>query len=121
MNKLLTFTLSQYLYYTSPAWLNMKNLWTNWPDRELAGLSKFYQLTQLGFWLQQVFIIHIEERRKDHWQMLGHHFITIALIIGSYRYHLTAVGNLILVLFDIGDILLSVCCPRIAGFLIFEC
>lgn len=100
-------SLGFYLYYTSPAWLNMKELWTNWPDRELGGLSKFYQLAQLGFWLQQVFIIHIEERRKDHWQMLGHHFITIALIIGSYRYHLTAVGNLILVLFDIGDILLS--------------
>lgn len=97
----------------------MKNLWTNWPDRELAGLSKFYQLTQLGFWLQQVFIIHIEERRKDHWQMLGHHFITIALIIGSYRYHLTAVGNLILVLFDIGDILLSVRHSQFAGFSIF--
>lgn len=86
----------------------MKELWTNWPNRELGGLSKFYILTQLGFWFQQIFIIHIEERRKDHWQMLSHHFITIALIIGSYRYHLTTVGNLILVLFDIGDILLSV-------------
>lgn len=101
--------LPQYLYYSSPAWLNMKELWTNWPNRELGGLTKFYILAQLGFWLQQVFIIHIEERRKDHWQMLGHHFITIALIVGSYRYHLTAVGNLILVLFDVGDILLSVC------------
>lgn len=40
--------------------------------------------------------------------MLSHHFITIALIIGSYRYHHNAVGNLILVLFDLGDILLSV-------------
>lgn len=53
-------------------------------------------------------MINIEERRKDHWQMLSHHFITIGLIVGSYRYHHNAVGNLILVLFDVGDILLSV-------------
>lgn len=59
-------------------------------------------------------MINIEERRKDHWQMLGHHFITIALIVGSYRYHHNAVGNLILVLFDVGDILLSVCTCRCA-------
>lgn len=99
---------SQYLYYTSPAWLNLKNLWAFWPNRELGALHKFYILTQLGFWFQQVFVINIEERRKDHWQMLSHHFITIALIVGSYRYHHNAVGNLILVLFDVGDILLSV-------------
>lgn len=57
-------------------------------------------------------MINIEERRKDHWQMLSHHFITIGLIVGSYRYHHNAVGNLILVLFDVGDILLSVCFCR---------
>lgn len=92
--------------------MNLKNLWAFWPNRELGTLHKFYILTQLGFWFQQVFVINIEERRKDHWQMLGHHFITIALIVGSYRYHHNAVGNLILVLFDVGDILLSVCACR---------
>lgn len=94
--------------------MNLKNLWAFWPNRELGTLHKFYILTQLGFWFQQVFVINIEERRKDHWQMLGHHFITIALIVGSYRYHHNAVGNLILVLFDVGDILLSVCTCRCA-------
>lgn len=48
--------------------------------------------------------------------MLSHHFITIALIIGSYRYHHNAVGNLILVLFDLGDILLSVSTRKISVF-----
>lgn len=78
-------------------------------------MHKTYILAQLGFWLQQIFVINIEERRKDHWQMLSHHFITIALIIGSYRYHHNAVGNLILVLFDLGDILLSVSPRRVLG------
>lgn len=82
-------------------------------------MHKTYILAQLGFWLQQIFVINIEERRKDHWQMLSHHVITIALIIGSYRYHHNAVGNLILVLFDVGDILLSVRPPDVFDLVLF--
>lgn len=88
--------------------MSLSNLWANWPDREQNGLVKCYVLAQLAFWFQQVFVINIEERRKDHWQMLTHHFITITLITASYRYHMIPVGNVILVLFDIGDIFLSV-------------
>ncbi|KAI7785809.1 longevity-assurance protein [Diaporthe eres] len=110
-------SLGFYIYFTSPYWLNLKQLWATWPNRELGGLHKTYILAQLGFWLQQIFVINIEERRKDHWQMLSHHFITIALIVGSYRYHHNAVGNLILVLFDLGDILLSGAkCLKYMGF-----
>lgn len=91
--------------------MNLRNLWATWPNRELGGLFKFYVLTQLGFWFQQVFVINIEERRKDHWQMLSHHFITIVLIFASYRYHFNYIGNAVFILFDIGDILLSVGSP----------
>ena len=69
---------------------------------------KGYMLLQLAFWLQQVLVINIEERRKDHWQMLTHHFITIPLIYCSYRYGYTPVGNVILVLMDVSDLFLSV-------------
>lgn len=71
---------------------------------------KSYILAQLGFWVQQVLVINIEERRKDYWQMLSHHFITISLMYGSYRYGYTRVGNLILVLMDVVDIFLPVSC-----------
>lgn len=69
---------------------------------------KAYLLAQWAFWVQQVLVIHIEERRKDHYQMLTHHFITITLISTSYCYHLTRVGNLILVLMDVVDLFLPV-------------
>jgi acyl-CoA-dependent ceramide synthase len=86
----------------------MQELWTNWPQRELDGLMKGYILGQWSFWLQQILVINIEDRRKDHWQMLTHHFVTIALISASYAYHQTRVGNLILVLMDVIDLFLPV-------------
>ncbi|KAI0149506.1 TLC domain-containing protein [Xylariaceae sp. FL1272] len=106
-----------YLYYNSPSWLNMRELWTDWPNREVTGLVKVYFLAQWAFWLQQVLVIHIEERRKDHWQMLTHHFITIALLTASYCYHYTRVGILILVLMDIVDIFLPLAkCLKYMGY-----
>ncbi len=92
----------------SPYFLNLRELWTSWPNRELDGLMKGYMILQLSFWFQQVLVINIEERRKDHWQMLTHHFVTISLIYCSYRYGFTRVGNLILVLMDVSDLFLSV-------------
>ncbi|KKA26463.1 hypothetical protein TD95_000122 [Thielaviopsis punctulata] len=110
-------TYGMYIYYTSPYWMNMKELWTNWPDRELDGLSKLYILAQWGFWVQQVLVINIEERRKDHYQMLTHHFITIALVSSCYSYHQTRVGILILVLMDVVDLFLPLAkCLKYTGF-----
>ena len=88
--------------------MNLTELWTNWPIRELSGIRKAYILLQWSFWLQQVIVINIEDRRKDHWQMFTHHVITIILIHSSYCYHFTRIGNLILVLMDPVDILLPV-------------
>ncbi|KAI3548978.1 TLC domain-containing protein [Colletotrichum abscissum] len=96
--------LGMYIYKTSPYWLNLRELWTNWPQRELSGLNKFYILAQWAFWLQQILVINIEDRRKDHWQMFTHHIITCTLISACYSYHQTRVGNLILVLMDVVDL-----------------
>jgi acyl-CoA-dependent ceramide synthase len=98
----------QYIYFTSPYYLNLTELWTQWPNREISGLMKGYMLAQLGFWVQQILVINIEERRKDHWQMFTHHIVTISLIFASYRYGLTRVGNLVLVLMDVVDLFLPV-------------
>lgn len=93
----------------------MRELWTDWPNREITGLMKFFILAQWSFWLQQIVVINIEERRKDHWQMLTHHFITCLLIYSCYCYHFTRVGNLILVIMDVGDVLLGVSCAPCHG------
>ena len=93
--------------------MNFKEMWTDWPVFETTGLFKFYYLAQLAFWLQQIFVLHIEDRRKDHFQMFAHHIITSALIVGSYQFHLTRVGNTILCAMDVVDILLPVRLPSL--------
>ncbi|KAF7555404.1 hypothetical protein G7Z17_g2188 [Cylindrodendrum hubeiense] len=109
--------MGMYIYANSSYWLNMKELWTNWPDRELTGLVKFYILAQWAFWLQQIIVINIEERRKDYSQMLAHHFVTCGLMYACYAYHQTRVGNLILVLMDFVDIVLPIAkCLKYMGF-----
>ncbi|KAM0252325.1 hypothetical protein ACHAQJ_007763 [Trichoderma viride] len=106
-----------YLYYNSPAYLNMRELWTNWPNREMDGLLKGYMLAQWAFWLQQIGVINIEDRRKDHWQMFSHHLITTALISSCYCYFQTRVGMFILVIMDVVDLFLPVAkCLKYCGY-----
>lgn len=94
--------------YNSDYWFNLSNLWTHWPTRDMDGLFKWYYLVQFAFWLQQMIVVNIEERRKDYAQMFTHHIITAALIFTSYGYHMCKIGNMILCLMDPVDILLPV-------------
>ncbi|KAM0299820.1 hypothetical protein HYE67_005886 [Fusarium culmorum] len=106
-----------YIYCTSPHYMSMENLWTDWPNRELDGIMKAYLLCQWAFWLQQMIVINIEERRKDHWQMFTHHIVTTALIFACYAYHHTRVGNFILVIMDVVDLFLPLAkCLKYCGY-----
>lgn len=84
-------------------------MWSEWPARPLSGLMKWYLLVELAFLMQQIFVIHVEERRKDHVQMLSHHIITSALLGSAYIYAMYNVSNVVLCLMDIVDVLLPVC------------
>ena len=74
----------------------------------MTGLFKWYYLAQFAFWLQQIVVVHIEEKRKDHWQMFTHHIITSVLIFGSYGNYQTKVGNVILCTMDVVDLIFPV-------------
>jgi len=87
---------------TSP--FDLIKLWDGYPHVPLAGPIKFYYLTQTAFYVHQILVLHAEARRKDHYQMLSHHVITIALMVTSYFYNFTRVGCLIMVLMDTCDI-----------------
>ncbi|KAJ4005988.1 Sphingosine N-acyltransferase lag1 [Fusarium irregulare] len=100
-------TIGMYIYVTSVYWLDLKSMWTKWPNREVSGTMKWYMLAQTAFWLQQMVTINIEKRRKDYWQMVSHHLVTIALCYSSYRYGLTRVSHVTLILMDFNDLVFS--------------
>ncbi|VVT45850.1 uncharacterized protein SAPINGB_P000922 [Magnusiomyces paraingens] len=91
----------------SPYLTSVQELWRGWPHNKISIQMKAFYLVQLASWLQQIYVINIEERRKDHYQMFTHHIVTCALIIGSYYYYFTRVGHVILVLMDAVDIALA--------------
>lgn len=76
---------------------------------------KWYLLVELAFLVQQIFVIHVEERRKDHYQMLSHHIITSTLLSSAYIYGFYNVSNVVLCLMDIVDFLLPVCTSDYLG------
>jgi acyl-CoA-dependent ceramide synthase len=81
----------------------LQSLWRDFPRLLLPGSIKVYYLSQLAQWIQMVLVIHIEEKRKDHYQMLAHHVITIALMAGSYANYQCRVGIAILICMDFVD------------------
>ncbi|CAG8935305.1 unnamed protein product [Penicillium salamii] len=95
-----------YLWKTSYYWGDFAAMWSQWPARPLSGMMKWYLLVELAFLMQQIFVIHVEERRKDHVQMLSHHIITSALLGSAYIYAMYNVSNVVLCLMDIVDVLL---------------
>ncbi|KAF2807258.1 longevity assurance proteins LAG1/LAC1 [Mytilinidion resinicola] len=99
--------MGMYIVYNSSYWFNLREMWTNWPIAQMDGLFKWYYLVQFAFWLQQILVVNIEERRKDYAQYLAHHIITSALMFMSYGYYQMRVGTVILSCMDVVDIILS--------------
>ena len=83
-------------------------MWTHFPRLLVDAQMKIYYLSQLAFWTQQILVIHLEERRKDHYQMLTHHFTTVALMSTSYGFRQLRVGNAVLVCMDFVDLFFPV-------------
>ncbi|TIB16718.1 hypothetical protein E3P89_00240 [Wallemia ichthyophaga] len=85
-----------------------QHFWLDYPHTKMNKINKIYYLAQAAFWVQQLFVLNIEKRRKDHWQMFTHHCITVSLVVSSYVTNYTRVGQAILVTMDQSDIFLDV-------------
>lgn len=101
-----SWSLGFYLYYQSEYFMDCDLFYRGWPHDQMSFFLKNYYLIQLACWFQQIFVLNVEERRKDYYQMFCHHIITCFLVTGSYYYYFTRVGHVILVLMDYVDIIL---------------
>ncbi|KAF9200190.1 sphingosine N-acyltransferase lag1 [Haplosporangium sp. Z 27] len=107
----ISWSSGMYLMYKSPHWMNTDHYWIGYPHNKITGEFKAYYLIQFGFWLQQIYVVNTDMKRKDYWAMLIHHFITCTLIGASYIFNLTRIGNAILVVMDVSDVFLAI--PKI--------
>ncbi|KAJ1937992.1 Sphingosine N-acyltransferase lag1, partial [Linderina macrospora] len=102
-----------------PHWLNTEHFWINYPEghKQMSYLMKSYYLIQMGFWFQQIFVLLIEEPRKDFLVMGIHHIVTCNLLAWSLYANYVRIGNAVLVCMDVADIFLSgTKCLRYLGF-----
>ncbi|KAH3666091.1 hypothetical protein OGAPHI_004280 [Ogataea philodendri] len=96
-----------YLYWKSDYFFNCDKFYDNWPNDKMSAAFKAYYLIQTACWFQQMIVLHIEAKRKDHFHMFSHHIVTSLLCVGSYAYYFTKIGHVVFLLMDIGDVLLS--------------
>jgi len=84
-----------------------EHLWLDYPRTTMDALTKAVYLWEASNYIHQVFVINLEERRSDFWQMLTHHAVTLVLISGSYVCCFYPVGIVVLLLMDPADVCLS--------------
>ena len=54
-----------------------------------------------------LFTLLVDVKRKDFFEMMAHHFVTILLLVLSWTCNLTRMGSLVLILHDCADIFLE--------------
>lgn len=99
-----------YIMHDSPLWwFETTAMYETYPHFTHDLLFKTYYLAQAAFWVQEsaVLALQLEKPRKDFYELVLHHIITIALIWCSYRFHFTWLGLLIFVTMDVSDLFLS--------------
>lgn len=70
-------------------------------------VEHIYYAQACGFYLSaSIFLIFLDARLKDFFQMALHHFVTLSLIVISYLYGYVRVGTVVIMLHDAGDIFL---------------
>lgn len=78
--------------------------WYSYPYHALTPGIWWYYMIELSFYWSLTFSQFFDIKRKDFFQMLVHHVITISLLAFSYACNLTRIGTLVLVIHDIADI-----------------
>ena len=100
----------------TPVWyFNIAGMYADFPHKTISGEFKAYYLFQAAYWAQQGIVIglRLEKPRKDFWQLVGHHVVTLVLIATSYRFHFTYMGIGVFITHDLSDCFFAVSSPLV--------
>ncbi|XP_073236842.1 ceramide synthase 6-like [Porites lutea] len=67
----------------------------------------YYYLFETGFYLSLIISLFVDVKRKDFWQMVVHHIVTVLLLVFSYYSGFFRIGSIIVLLHDLADIFLE--------------
>ena len=99
--------LPRHRWYVHTEWL-WENIGSANSQKMELEMKCFYTL-QLGYHLQSIVWHAIEDRRPDFITMMVHHFVTVALIVGSYCFTYCRIGMLVLLVHDSSDVFVCIC------------
>jgi very-long-chain ceramide synthase len=90
-------------------WYKTEAFWIDYPHWDMKPQLKRYYLMQMAYWIQQllVLVLGLEKPRKDYYELVAHHIVTIWLVGWSYLINLTLIGNAVYMSMDIPDIFLA--------------
>jgi hypothetical protein len=64
-----------------------KHFWIGWPNHPIDDLFRYLYCVELGFYLQQcVVLFGLSEPKKDFFEYVVHHVVTLALLASSYYF-----------------------------------
>ena len=96
--------LHRWYFHTEGLWENILEAHPQKMELEFKG---FYML-QLGYHIQSIVWHLFEEKRPDFVTMMVHHFVTVALIVGSYMSSYSRIGLLVLLVHDSSDVFVCI-------------
>ncbi|KAF6825949.1 sphingosine n-acyltransferase lac1 [Colletotrichum plurivorum] len=99
-----------YVMSRTPVWyFNTTGMYESFPHKTHEAVVKFYYLFEAAYWAQQalVMLLGMEKPRKDYYELVAHHIVTLALIGLSYRFHFTYMGIAVYLTHDISDFFMA--------------
>lgn len=102
--------LGLWIMSRTPLWFfETTPMYLEYPHKTHEIYFKVFYLGQAAFWVQQsvILVLQLEKPRKDFFELVLHHIITIALIWCSYRFHFTWIGIEIFITMDVSDFWLA--------------
>lgn len=100
-----------YVMSQLPIWyFNCTPQWTEYPTWKMTPALKTYYLLQFAYWLQQfiVLALGLEKPRRDHKELVAHHFVTLYLVGGSYMTNMTWLGTMVFVTMDWSEAFIAI-------------
>uniref|UniRef100_A0A6N2KTY7 TLC domain-containing protein n=1 Tax=Salix viminalis TaxID=40686 RepID=A0A6N2KTY7_SALVM len=106
--------LALYVSYDEPWFTNTKYFWVGpgdqvWPDHKLKFELKVLYMYAGGFYTYSIFaLVFWETRRSDFGVSMGHHIVSVSLIVLSYILRFGRVGAIVLALHDATDVFMEI-------------